>query len=625
MVFGLEINPLTRIVFPRLKKNVENQIYDQKSRTVGFDWSKPLWQKAQGVKEVTASRSSRVQGDLYLNNLRKYIRIFPTLTTHQYTFSELYTQALLPYLYGEDFKNHELRIKIENNIEQLYQFALVCCPRRFGKTLFTAWYAACCMIAKPGITVTVFSPGKRPSGMFMKLVKKYVVMLMNTVDREITINKGENNQEIFSIVIDGEETSLLRVLPANIDTVRGVGGDLIICEEAAAMSKEFIESVVLPVVGVSKTAMICISTIQLEDAAGLPNWYTTLIGLRNQRTGQPLFNVYQFTLACDDCIRAGTVGSCKHKASELPDWHDEVKQSVLKIVYDAFNAGRRQEAELMGFTQSKALNAFAPSHVHHTFNEKFNPRFELRNCSENQWNIFISVDPSAGGDGSRATLVTALYNKTDMHIVGMESIVSTVALDYETYMLQHIGQIRTFLGLPDARIVMFIENNASGFSRSLRNKVMELYDNVQCCDLGTFTVGNMQLHNGTYKRPRKDKDTGGVHTDGLVKEAMYHRLKESLALRTLHFAKQGLTIYGTSKEINGWEVNIKELKKQMLAFQIKMKVPKPEDLAWNKIKYTYDGKSSGPDDLCIGVMLNLHWSWLYRTNSNDFQTNEPGA
>lgn len=622
MGIKLETNPISNVLFGRVIKSLDAEIQVQTENKKSFSTAKPLHKQALEATTRTASKNSIVEGDVSLKDLRALLRTFPTLTTHQYIFSELYIQALLPFIYGADFKKHELRIKLENCVDELYQFALVCCPRRWGKTLFTAWFTACAMVCLKGIKTTVFSPGKRQSTMFMKLVKQFVNKIIHDTKRNIVINPGENNQEIFSIIVDGV-SSMIRVLPANANTSRGVGGDLIICEEAAAMEQDFIEQVVLPVVGPSSTAMVCISTIQMEDEDGLPNWYTRILNLRHPTTGLPIFNVYQFVLACDECIKKKIANKCKCKISELPHWHDEGKQDILDMMYAALNAGGRRMAELLGLSLSKRITAFAVNKIQSLFNEKTNPRTRLGDLQPQPKQFFVSVDPSSGGSTSTAVMVSAVYDGNNMHVVGIESFPSREPADYEPLFLDHLKQLRTYYRLPDADIVIFFENNISAFSRSFRNKVLQFIPNAVCCDKDTLDVGNMQLHNGQFKRRKVTGDTGGLHTDGLVKEAMYHRMKEALNLGSVHFVKEGLSLYGSDDDNTAWNYNLAALKKQFGNFEIRMKVPKPEDLDWNMVKYTYSGKSAGPDDILMATMLNLHWSFMYRANIRGFQEGIP--
>lgn len=154
-------------------------------------------------QKLAAQAEVEVSGDKQLEDLRNGIACFPTLTVHQLMFAEVFTQASLPKIYGKDYLANELRIKRENAIEELNQFCLICCPRRFGKTTITAVYVANYLRFIRGANVTVFSPGKRQSSLFMEAIKKALAHLEDcgyVFDRK----KGHDNQERFGIVVDGD-------------------------------------------------------------------------------------------------------------------------------------------------------------------------------------------------------------------------------------------------------------------------------------------------------------------------------------------------------------------------------------------------------------------------------------
>lgn len=163
-------------------------------------------------KKLEAKTNTKINGDKQLADLRNGINCFTTLTPHQLMFAEVFTHASLPMIYGPDYLANELRIKKQNAIEELNQFCLICCPRRFGKTKITSVYVACYLRFIADANCTVFSPGKRQSGLFMEEVKKALAHLENCgfyFDRV----KGADNQERFALEINGNKRQLT-VLPS---------------------------------------------------------------------------------------------------------------------------------------------------------------------------------------------------------------------------------------------------------------------------------------------------------------------------------------------------------------------------------------------------------------------------
>lgn len=154
---------------------------------------------------------SKIKGDRILLELRLCLKCFKTRSKQQVIFHESFIQANLKNIYGDDFLSNEIRIKHENLIDQIQEFALVCCPRRFGKTtavaMFIAAYLICCEDAK----VVVFSPGKRQSSMLLKLIIDKATELRDDFGYNYQIS--QQNAEVYAIVRNGFE-KIVRALPA---------------------------------------------------------------------------------------------------------------------------------------------------------------------------------------------------------------------------------------------------------------------------------------------------------------------------------------------------------------------------------------------------------------------------
>lgn len=138
-----------------------------------------------------------VPGDEVLRELREILSCF-NYHKFQEIFVELFIQSSLLVIYKDDFYANEYRIRLENNIEYLYMYSLLCCPRRFGKTFTASSFAAAAAVAIPNLKITVFSPVKRQSVMLMKQVKVHLASIYKW-GYTFTEVRGENNQEVFGI------------------------------------------------------------------------------------------------------------------------------------------------------------------------------------------------------------------------------------------------------------------------------------------------------------------------------------------------------------------------------------------------------------------------------------------
>lgn len=99
----------------------------------------------------------------------------------------------------------------------------------------------------------------------------------------------------------------------------GVGGDVIILEEAAYVSSGFFYETVAPLLCIGNTSFIAISTLTSEM-----NFYTKLISKVDPLTLEPVFKAIQIQLACQACQDAEKSFDCMHMQHLIPRWQDQV-------------------------------------------------------------------------------------------------------------------------------------------------------------------------------------------------------------------------------------------------------------------------------------------------------------
>ena len=107
--------------------------------------------------------------------------------------------------------------------------------------------------------------------------------------------------------------------------LKGVGGKVIILEEASRLDQAVFQEVVVPLLGVRDTALIGISTPLDEN-----NFYSELVQSKKP-DGEPLFNVVTIRLLCDVCEKAGVM-HCPHNA-DVPPWKSSERQVCDMIYY----------------------------------------------------------------------------------------------------------------------------------------------------------------------------------------------------------------------------------------------------------------------------------------------------
>lgn len=93
------------------------------------------------------------------------------------------------------------------------------------------------------------------------------------------------------------------------------------------MSLAMFKEVVVPLLGMTETVLVMIST-----PVDSFNFYSKLLDLSNDKTGKPLFLTVYMKLSCDRCIARDRAIDCKHRMKYLPPWKSDEKQDMMKMI-----------------------------------------------------------------------------------------------------------------------------------------------------------------------------------------------------------------------------------------------------------------------------------------------------
>lgn len=144
------------------------------------------------------------------------------------------------------------------------------------------------------------------------------------------------------------------------------------------------QEVVVPLLGVSGTAIVAISTPLGED-----NWYTGLI-TRKTEDGEKLFNVVQYSLVCDECKAKGIATECQHKTDLLPPWKSESRQRLVKFLLS--DSSDLYLTEAMGMISSSSSRCFSEDLVNQWVLRPIPPQVQLGSSAT----VFVGIDPTSG-------------------------------------------------------------------------------------------------------------------------------------------------------------------------------------------------------------------------------------
>lgn len=167
---------------------------------------------------------SRNQGDIRAANVLKRLNNLGYVRSKdQMWFHQAFFQACLPKIYGKEWENSSMRVMEAYGITDIRYEVMAMTPRRWGKTVSVAMFVAALLLDVPGLTIAVFSTGKRASGSLTELVKKIICNVKGGAARIVkqsqedlyiaahapTDGKGVNSQEAKALQ-SAEGTSKLK-------------------------------------------------------------------------------------------------------------------------------------------------------------------------------------------------------------------------------------------------------------------------------------------------------------------------------------------------------------------------------------------------------------------------------
>lgn len=236
--------------------------------------------KRKGDVEASSSLSAPA-GDRRVAKLQEVLDGYDGFvrSNAQKRFHDEFMKAALPHIYGSaEFERHRDRILREHKMDRVRYECLVCTPRRFGKTTSVrrrrrraplaaaddarartrpsltrrspssllrsraqvSMFCAALLATCPDMWISVFSTGQRASSALLDQCTKFFRMLP---DDEFCLGGDErilkkNNEQLFTRGRTPDDVRRMFSYPSTVSGLKGVGGRVIIMEEAAQMDEQ---------------------------------------------------------------------------------------------------------------------------------------------------------------------------------------------------------------------------------------------------------------------------------------------------------------------------------------------------------------------------------------------------
>ena len=513
-------------------------------------------------------------GDIRLTNIRKYLDHVKGYdrSEMQKQFHESFLQAVALHLYKDDPEVDMDRIMSVNEWPNLKQQVLCLTPRRFGKTTAVAMFVAAYFLSVEKAQLCIFSTGKRASDGMLDKIHEFVKLIdedMGTTHDASCKRKGE------FLYYYGEGANDVRKVasyPSGSDKLRGVGGDLILLEEAAFMPIKMFHEVIVPLLELETTALICISTPQ--DSS---NFYSMMFEMVDQ-AGEKLFNQIQVSMVCEDCKLGPNPAGCTHMKHLLPKWKSGGKQDMVRQIYG--DNAKDMLRESMGVTTNDNCALFQDEWL-----VKFSKRSPYA-FKDTPRVVFVACDPNGGGS-SQMAIVSLYQDNNNFAVCGLESHAVKGHGEVRNLLETHVRGIRATF--PTSFIIFIPESNlgheASHMAHMLRD--------VPKC------------------RSLMEKGQPGVLTTHKRKELYSNCAVERFAGGAIWLAEQFVCV-NPYDDANSRAATVKRMFRKQLSIFSKIVVPRGHH---NLPKVIYSGKDQGNDDLVMTFLIALYWSIKFFTNA----------
>lgn len=283
-------------------------------------------------------------------------------------------------------------------------------PRRFGKTEFMAMLVSLLLICVPRISILAISTNLNISNMFVERVAGYLSAIPEAQARVIAQNKSEitlapwdndrNRRNMFST---------LKALTSSTNGNRGQGARVIVFDEGAFGDDNAMINFVWPLLQQENVKLFCISSPAVDENS----FFAQII---RKYAGSKLVSVFVFESVCRDCARQDK-DTCPHTVDFTPPWiSSESARAAGKIIKELDSAayfrefkGATEVTDIPGFPAELITKAFgANSNVYYSVPEKTRWR---------PLTVFMSIDPSGGGDASNVGLVSFFVDDSGNMVV----------------------------------------------------------------------------------------------------------------------------------------------------------------------------------------------------------------
>ncbi len=507
-----------------------------------------------------------------------------------------FLQRSIPAIYGHEWSKRRMAVIEEQKITvELGDIGFTRAPRQIGKTTVLAAFSASVAFNKPGITMNIYSLGKRSANNLLDAIYRFIKTASNNLNRRlcgmsdgviyisaVPLPSGKTYQsQAAKTLCKHQKTSRITAFPGGVNSLRGPSCDIALFDEIEFMDPKTITHVVMPLLGHEERVALGVSTPG-DDG----NIISDLTEKKNA-DGKPLFQLLDLGLACPECVEEGKAAECTHRKKTLPPWKSRKKlKRMSALIPDAAvnakeNLGVAASSKNLLFKRKEA-NAFLAREVRPV---------------ENASIIYIGLDPAGGSDGSDFTIMSMIKTWTHDIIIGCDRTDSADSQVVSDLIVTHVHSLLQREYAHNARFVFIPESNMSfinsdAYAVAIRGIV----------GANRFTCMRLKSGSDSIKRVKRGNRMG-VWTGPTQKAMFVVKMRQSLESEKLCYDPDGF-----GKDFKG---TMKEMKDQLCRFHRTSNVKDGDTPNSRSFKYTGKLPGGKKDDIVITTMLILFWSEVY--------------
>ena len=377
----------------------------------------------------------------------------------------------------------------------------------------------------------------------------------------------KNQEQFFIRGADGSDIRRFHSFPSSVAGLKGQGGKVVILEEASRLDEAVFTEVCLPLLGVSNTSLLAISTPLEEN-----NFFSQLL-LAKKPNGASLFKNITIELICAACREAKSF-DCPHMAAKLPSWKSVARGEMVKTLME--NNKDMWLREQAGVITSRDTSAFDRPSIDACFLNRF-PILKLLAQDDR---MYVSIDPSGGGFSQTACIAACVDAQTKcLVVVAADGCAVTCDVELETYLRRFMEGLRT--RFPNTTIINITERNFGGSVMASRIAgIVSAFPPIR------HVTGDTTTHRRV-----------GVVTTEVVKDRGRVDVQRLLRTEGLRFTEDDVFMSGNARVLP-------ELREQLLGFKY-VYSERPN----GTVKASLSGKGYGKnDDMVMALILLAYWS-----------------